>query len=430
MGEKKWVGFRRAIQIVVAVFRVERLLRKAERLSAREDFQASARLASRARVIALHKLGLAHSEHADALARLAVALSALGDLAGAEEHGRQALEIRRLLYGESHPDVAGALTLLAYIYNAGNNDAEAERLARKAREMLAGRTDVQPQAVFSLANLLGQICLKTGRLQEGKALCEEAWNGLRAITKDRDPYLVEAARGLAEAQRLTFNYPEAECLIRWCLEIQGSRGGERSLAYAKDLHTLSLILSGQGQYKESLEASREVVGFLGRALGEESLDYGLALLTLASALVRCGDLRQAAELADRGVTILRSGMQGNDPRLAFALCKQAEIRENLGDDPAAEILYQEVISRWPSSVLEKSTALMALAEHSFWRADFAQGESYLREAVKIIFQSLGPQHPYYASCLQSLAKFYQFTGSPETAEFFYRQALEILRKAL
>ena len=72
----------------------------------------------------------------------------------------------------------------------------------------------------------------------------------------------------------------------------------------------------------------------------------------------------------------------------------------------------------------------ALGEHLRMVGAYQEAQRYLRRALRIWEQSLGPEHPDVAFPLNNLAELYQAQGKYVEAEPLYQRALRIREQSL
>ncbi|MDP5046887.1 MAG: CHAT domain-containing protein, partial [Saprospiraceae bacterium] len=77
-----------------------------------------------------------------------------------------------------------------------------------------------------------------------------------------------------------------------------------------------------------------------------------------------------------------------------------------------------------------ASSLNSLGNIYFELDDFKNAETYYKQAMEIRKKALGDAHPGYASSLNDLGNLYSTLGDFRNAEIFYKQAIEIRKNAL
>ena len=91
----------------------------------------------------------------------------------------------------------------------------------------------------------------------------------------------------------------------------------------------------------------------------------------------------------------------------------------------AELIEQENLT-----LLQGADLLLRVGQYQRDHGLYAEAELLYRRALEICEQQLGSEHPYIATCLNTLALHYQMQGKYEQAEPLYRRALEIYEQQL
>ena len=89
----------------------------------------------------------------------------------------------------------------------------------------------------------------------------------------------------------------------------------------------------------------------------------------------------------------------------------------------------ELFEKYHPSIPDYAKSLNNLGALYNYMGDYKSAEPYYKEALEIIMKALGAEHPDYASSLNNLGALYSDMGDYKSAEPYYKQALEIRKKA-
>ncbi|MFG0319257.1 MAG: tetratricopeptide repeat protein [Planctomycetota bacterium JB042] len=258
---------------------------------------------------------------------------AAADLERGDWTGREALEARLRLevgrayyllgaYAPARPHLERAMALVAAmppprddlwaatvyvqasLLKAEERYAEAEVLAR---ELLAYReTQGDERARLAALNDVAGMARSQERLDEARSLFEAAIEGFEAIEDG------EAADGLAQAlnnlgvlESQSGRPAEAIPLLERALAIGEARAGPNAPVVLLYRSNLGRVLGEVGEVDRSIPMLREVLDERCRLLGMDHADTCQTRTTLTLQLVRTGQAREAAELAEWNVRMLR-----------------------------------------------------------------------------------------------------------------------------
>jgi tetratricopeptide (TPR) repeat protein len=99
--------------------------------------------------------------------------------------------------------------------------------------------------------------------------------------------------------------------------------------------------------------------------------------------------------------------------------------QSLRKAPAAKLSDAEQTPQ-----IDKADRLNRLAMALYNQRKYAEAVNPCRQALEIFGESLGQDHPYYATSLDNLGALYDAMGQTAEAESLYRRAMEIRREAL
>lgn len=147
-----------------------------------------------------------------------------------------------------------------------------------------------------------------------------------------------------------------------------------------------------------------------------------------------GQMKQAAELAQKALPVYLEWLDKDEPHRAYLLNEFAVIYFSAGRYIEAEPLYREALTIRQKALPEGHSAIalslsnLALLLNTTGR--YGEAEPLLREALEIFRQVLPEGHALIATSLINLAGLLDTTGRFDEAELLYREALTIRQKAL
>ena len=262
----------------------------------------------------------------------------------------------------------------------------------------------------------------------------------------------------AKLKPMATNYHRAELMMADCYE------------------GLADQANSEGHYDNALKYQNNVVEIRKKILGEEHIDYGDALGSLAWYLDECGDYTEALRLQAVSTNIIKANLGEQHPDYAKSLDNFAWIysdngnfteaiwlttialeiqKKTLGEEHPdyAESLnnlalfnsyignYADAISIGSTSVdifkkigsdddIYYADALGNLALYYHYVGDYVRAAKFEKIVLKIREKVLGVEHPYYAISLDNLTVYETYIGNYSEAIEYQLKALEIEKKIL
>ena len=222
-------------------------------------------------------------------------------------------------------------------------------------------------------------------------------------------------------------YKQALPLLEESLAIQEKLEGDE-LDRATTLRRIAGVHREQAQFRQAKERLFRALNLAERAAGPIHHEVGRIRLELAYALRVLDRLPEAKEQADRAVDIFEriKGPYGSE--VGEGLQIVAIIARAQGDLGRAESALKRAIKIPRHTIagkLDHGTALATLADLYSERGDFEHAEPLYLEGLEIYETHLGPEHPFVANMLGSVALLDSKTGRFERAESALRRAIEI-----
>lgn len=190
----------------------------------------------------------------------------------------------------------------------------------------------------------------------------------------------------------------------------------------------------KGNFLKAAKIGEEVVGTVGRALGEDHPRYATRVSDVAIMYWMAGEYAKAEPLFLRALGIFVRTVGESHPDHNAALAGLAEIYRAMGEYRKAEPLMLRVRDHCKKTLGENhpdyASSLNNLAGLYYQAGEYAKAEPIYLRAMEIRAQVLGEDHPDFAVSLNNLAELYRDVGNAAKAESLVKQALEIRRKAL
>jgi serine/threonine-protein kinase len=271
-------------------------------------------------------------------------------------------------------------------------DTVASRAVLREAVVRAQALRGQPELQALLYDALGRSHEKLRRLDEARALLEQAVDIRRERLGPDSPETLESMRHLAGVLNRLGEHDRAETMYRDVLTRQRAMYGGDTPETATTLVELAHVLPYKGRSAEAIELFEEAATIRRRTLGTQHPAVA-DVLDVLSNLVRANDVGRAEALLREALAIRQASLGDDDPRVAGTLLR-------LGD--------------------------MAWMEHQ----NYEEAEQLLRRALEIQRRAYGDVHLSMIHGLHSLASIRVRTGRLREAEAFYDQTLDIERQVL
>lgn len=333
----------------------------------------------------------------------------------------EALAVRRAELGPDHPELADGLIARANLWRERGAYDRAEPLYREAVEVRRRATGSRSADTARALNYLARNAWDLGRWPQAEQLYLESISLLESAPGTPATSLAHPLNNLALVYWNQARYDEAEPLLRRVLEIRRKAHGEVHPDVARSLNNLGNLLRDEQRYDEAEPLLAQARDQFEQLMGA---DHSLTLDTtnnLAILYARQGRFDDAAALYRRALAGYRR-LFGESSR------KVGEMHLNLGllelrrERPAAAlpdleqaitILGDTLGSDHPTTAYPIAAAADALRD----LGRYDEAESRYREALKIQERLLRPDHPDLVETLEGYAVLLDRTGrSSEAAE--------------
>jgi len=220
--------------------------------------------------------------------------------------------------------------------------------------------------------------------------------------------LADALNNFAYLRRTQGDSPEAESLFRETLALFPQMPPEALSQVATTRSTLASTLADQGRFAEALQTSRQAVEEYRRRGETDSPNYGFALNVYGGLLTENGDGAEAETELNRAETIFRKFLSPSTLWLGDNLRNQAilfygqnKLPEALSKADETLKIYEESFGKhydhYPTILIVKGLALSKTGKPG-------EGETILREAVRLRYDTLPPEHFWTALAKSALGE--------------------------
>jgi len=343
-------------------------------------------------------------------------LQAVGQVAKAIVSAEKALALERELLGKEHLLIADLLRFLG-------------RLHEEREDFAAART-VRAEAAAMLTRLVGKGHWKVA--DAGRELADgERLAGLAAEERQQ----LRQAAALSQRVKRMYSqgqYREALDAAREVVAIRGKLLGESHPVYATSLHNLAFLYQSMGDSARALPLYEQARALTRKALGESHPAYATSLNNLAALYESRSDYAKALPLLEQARALNKQVLGESHPGYALSLNNLAALYQALGDHAKALPLFEQARALRKQVLGENhpdyATSLNSLAVLYWSMGDYAKALPLCEQARALRQQALGESHPDYALSLNNLAMLYRSMGDYARALPLLEQTCALVKK--
>lgn len=356
-------------------------------------FSEARTLAQQAVTIRTRILGPHDLKVAESLNTLGSAMALNGDYELAIARFEQALAIHESqAQGAQINEEYGTLCVnAAATYQRAGKYDKAEELFKKGVDVLRVKPGTNHPAYSASLVSYAYLQADLGHYSAAEKLYNESGILLREQLGDQHPVYASFLNNRAALYTLIGNWTAAESDYRKSLELKRKIYGPNALITGASLRNLARLISARN-LAEGEKLFKEAVAVYAANAKAPPYDYSSALLGLADAQRRRGDLVAAREALRHASDIASKSLGVQHP------------------------LYAAVLDQ---------EALVEAAAHEYGAA-----EKTFEEAIAIVEQKEGSDHPDLAGYLEQLADVHVATGDDEGALALYRRSVAIYDRAV
>jgi serine/threonine-protein kinase len=349
------------------------------------------------------------------------------------DHGRSAELLRRALALQTarapndELEIARLqLQLASTLWDQGKTN-ESDRLVREALPVLERRLGEKSPEVADALDVVAAVCSARG---DGE--CSERYHR-RSLEIRRKLFGEDSLEYATEANNLAVlllyrgDLAESERLNRVAADVRRRRLGLEDPATLLSLHNLAMLLFQTGRMNEHEQIVREILPVEERVLGPEHDWTRLGRQMLARLHAISGRYAEAKRLVQAAIAAGRTRYGEPSEAVGMALVHLSSVEGWRGDLDAAERVGQSAVAMLDRVGVAAGAAFARseLAETLLERGRFSEAEALLREATRMLRETLGPRGRFLADAVDRLGMVVFRRGRREEARAFHEEALGI-----
>jgi tetratricopeptide (TPR) repeat protein len=341
------------------------------------------------------------------LNNLAQLYRAQGHYKEAEPLYVRALTILENQLGLDHAETATILNNFASLYRAQGRYLEAETLYRRSLSIQENQLGPNHPSVAIGLNNLSLLYTSQGRYEEAEPLYKRSLSIQENQLGSDHPDIATGLNNLAELYRVQGRYEEAEPLYIRSLTVLENQLGPDHCTIASILSNLAVLYHVQGQkhYAKAELLFTRSLNIQEQQLGSDHPAVANTCNNLAALYKSQGHYVKAELLFTRSLTIQEQQLGSDHPAVATSLSNLAGLHRIQNQCGEAEKLYKRSLEIDRSCYGENHDEVavdhnnLAGLYHSQRR--YREAETHCVQALLILFQSLGQEHPNTKTGLQN-----------------------------
>ncbi|MBI1787470.1 MAG: CHAT domain-containing protein [Acidobacteria bacterium] len=334
-----------------------------------------------------------------------------GNLKEAESLLRRALELRKNTPGIDTADYAESANDLALLCRDSGKLPEARELAGEAvaiRSRVLGAAHPRAESLNTLGStcaLQGEYDLAISRFEAALAI-HDSQSGPKDASEEYGTLCIN----LAGTYQRVGKYAKAELLFAKGLAVLRVKPGVNHPAYPASLVAFAYLQADLGHYSAAEKLYDESGRLLREQLGEQHPVYATFLNNRAALYTALGNLTVAESDYRKALELKRRIYGGGALTIGASLRNLARLV--YGRNPSeGEKLFQQAVDLYRQNpkapAFDYSSALLGLAEAQRNRGDLRAAREILRHASDVAANGLGMKHPLYAAVLRDLGLVHQ-----------------------
>jgi serine/threonine-protein kinase len=292
----------------------------------------------------------------------------------------------------------------------------------------------QPAVQAQMLDVLGNVHMELGLLEESEPLLEEALNIRASLFTGDHPDIAESMNSLGEWLHHSGELEKAEENLTESLEMRLRLFGENHQDVGKSYTTLANLTNTKGDYARAEELYRLAVDVFTNLHGQYHRKTGAATANLATILQRQGKIDQAELMHLQALDIYDQVLDNNHPLIATSSNNLSQLLTEQGNFVDAERHARRALSirqslygdEHPETLSSLNNVASILAD--IGNMDEAK-EMYLK-SLELRKQVHGETSMAVAVALNNLASLYKRTDEHSDAELFYKEAITIAQEVL
>ena len=305
--------------------------------------------------------------------------------------------------------------------------AQAAPLIERAAEVSGSAASTPAWAASR--EVLAELRIQQGRMEEAERLFAEALSVRARISGPDAPETTLAQIRLGSLQADRERFDAAEGMLQRALDLRRRRHGQESPEAAEALRALGRLRYRQAQFAESIALQEEALDIDRRTSGADSPQVARALNLLAETNAPYGQLDRAERLGREALAIQERRLGEAHPDTVSTLSNLGTILHHRTRLPEAEATFRTALARYRTRVGPRHPDLAAVLQNLGavvaiqGRPEEAAG--YLEEALGARREIFGARSEPVAETLSHLARL-RFAERFEEAFEMEGEALDIL----
>lgn len=366
-----------------------------------------------------------------ALKALGVIYQNRGNYPEAEATFRKALALaQKTAEKGQQPYTAPQLEMLGGLYSIQKKFSEAEPLLKQSLTEREDRLGPDHRDTVHGELVLAKLYVELGQFTDAETLLKKGMASLEKKPQNNDEYS-EFVAVLSKIYLQEEKTAEAVKLLQRALDLQKDALGEQHPKVAELLRLLAVAQMESDQYVAAETSAQDALGISIKLSGAD-IEVANKANTLATVFLKQGKYKQAEDLYNWVLlTVAKCGDEKHPHRdLSQCFNARALLYFDHGDfDKALKDLERARAIRMVQSEGNDRTFLVGQELEYISRVLTAQqkypeAESRLKNALQIMLETVGENHPQTADCTNKLAQLYATMGQQEQAEKYFRKLLK------
>ncbi len=348
----------------------------------------------------------------------------------------QSQKIKEKTIGKDNPDYAGCLINLGLLYQNLGQREKAELLYLEAKEIFEVKLNDRNHRYYvnCIANLCNFYAEKANTYEKAEFYgLESVKLAINAYGKD-DPGYAKKLATLENVYHQMGQYEKAEPLLLEALSIYQKKLGKENLDVALGKGNLALLYMFSGKYEKVELLYLEALAIIEKVLGKKHTYYYSILQNLAVYYQNISDTQKSEQFYLEVKSLLEENNNIENNQYAGCLINLGNLYTSIGKYTEAERLYLEARDIFEIKLKDRN--------HPFY-SNCLQGigickqmlheekaEAFYLEVINIETNTLGEEHPYVVSTLETLGRYYLDAGQYEKAETYLLKSKTIAEKKL
>jgi serine/threonine protein kinase/Tfp pilus assembly protein PilF len=341
----------------------------------------------------------------------------LGRYEDAEPLLQQSLSTQRKVVGEDHLDYGVTLGYLADLAEARGELDSAQVLYERAVATYREHLDPLARELGGILARQSNVLIARGEYDAARETLTETLDIYRSRGEDT-PHEADVTSRLGYLYRALGDLDRAEQYSRQALGLRQRFLREDHPLLGESLNNLAAILDDRGEREEAAAYYRRALEILEAAFGPNSDRVGAVLGNLGLLLTDIGD-PEAEMVLRRGLALDVEALGEESPWVAIArnnlarhLCLNEQSTEGAREAEMAVLALEAALQPGQFEIgVVRSVYGMCLGVEG----RFEEGERQLLEALQVVVDAMGSDHPRVPVIRSRLADLYDAWGRPDRA---------------